>query len=109
MDFHSPQQSSSAYTSHDCGGLCSAPGLFINISALLIALAVKLLGFLLDSKLSWEPHVRWLCVKFERSLNILKILSGRCWGEDKMIMVRLCRALTCTNIDYMAVLCVALP
>jgi hypothetical protein len=60
----------------------------------------KFLGLILDSKLSWEPHTRYLRVKCERSLNILGVLSGRSSGADRTVMLRLHRALIRSKTDY---------
>lgn len=64
------------------------PDLFLNNSTVRFAQAVKYLGLLLDSKLLWESHLRWLGVKHEQSLNILKVLSGRFWGKDWTVMLQ---------------------
>jgi hypothetical protein len=55
--------------------------LFLRDSALSFVPTVKFLGLILDSKLSWEPHLRWLRVKCEWPLNVLKVLSGKSWVE----------------------------
>jgi hypothetical protein len=36
---------------------------------------LRFVGLILDSKLSWDPHMRYLRLKCERLLNILKVLS----------------------------------
>jgi hypothetical protein len=59
---------------------------------------VTFLG-LLDSKPSWEPHVRWLHFKFEWSLNILIVLSGQSWGRHKIVMFCLYHALIGSKTD----------
>jgi hypothetical protein len=51
-------------------------------------------------KLSWEPHLRWLCVNCERSLNVLKVPSGRSWGGDRSVVMQLYRSLVRSKIDY---------
>jgi hypothetical protein len=50
-------------------------GLYLHNRALSFPPAVKLLG-LIDSKLTWEPHLRCFRLKCERSPSILKILSA---------------------------------
>jgi hypothetical protein len=60
---------------------------------------LEFLGLILHSKLSREPHMRYLRVKCERPLNILNVLSGRSWGGDRMVLLRLCHALIRYNID----------
>jgi hypothetical protein len=76
------------------------PSLFLNNSALPFVPSVKFLDLFLDSKLSWEPHLRWLRVLSERSLNVLKVLSGRPWGGDRSVMLQLYRSLVRSKIDY---------
>jgi hypothetical protein len=58
------------------------PQIFSLTTALQFTSAVKYLGLLLDSKLLWGCNFRWLSVKCEQLLNILKVLSGRFWGRD---------------------------
>jgi hypothetical protein len=40
-----------------------------------VVLTLEFLALILDSKLSWEPHMRQLLVKCERSQNISRVLS----------------------------------
>jgi hypothetical protein len=42
----------------------------------------------------------WLRVKCERSLNVLKVLSGRSWCGDRTVMLRLYRSLVRFKADY---------
>lgn len=58
------------------------------------------LGLVLDRKLSWEPYIRYLRVECELSLNILKNLSGRSWGGDGTVMLRLCLSHMRSKIDW---------
>jgi hypothetical protein len=53
--------------------------------------SIKVLG-LLDSKLSWEHHLR--------SLIILKVISGWSWDGDRMVMLRLYLSLVSSELDY---------
>jgi hypothetical protein len=48
--------------------------------------------------LIWEPHLRWLHIKYEWSLNILEVLSWRCRGGNRMVMSCLYCTLLCSEI-----------
>lgn len=62
--------------------------------------AVRFQGLPFDSKLLWEPHLRWLHTKCRQSLNIVKVLSGRSWCGDQMVMLQLYCSLIRSKIDY---------
>jgi hypothetical protein len=62
--------------------------------------SAKFLGLVLDSRLSWEPHLRQLRASCERSLNVLRVLSGASWGGDRTVMLRLYRSLVRSELDY---------
>jgi hypothetical protein len=74
--------------------------LYLNNHALPVVPSAEFLGLVLDSRLSWEPHLRQLRVSCERSLNILRVLSGASWGGDRTIMLRLYRSLVRSKLDY---------
>ena len=61
-------------------GLQHPHTLHFNSIALLFVPSLKSLDLVFDSFLIWEPHLRWLCVKCDQLLNILKVLCGRFWG-----------------------------
>jgi hypothetical protein len=98
MNFPLLQWRPSAY-SHNCR-VCPPPHLYLNNRAPPFAPSVKFLGLLLDSKLTWEPHLWWLWVKCERSHRILQILIGSSWGGDQMVMLWLYHTLICSKTDY---------
>jgi hypothetical protein len=60
----------------------------------------QFVGLILDSKLSWEAHLRRLLVKCEQSMNVLKVLSGRSWGRDQTVILQLYQLLLCSKGDY---------
>jgi hypothetical protein len=47
-----------------------------------------------------EPHLRWLLVKCEHSLNILKVLSRWSWGGDRLVMLHLYCSHVHSKLDY---------
>jgi hypothetical protein len=80
-------------------GLHPDPCLCLRNRVLPFVRTLKFLGLILDSKLSWEPHMRYLRVKCERSLNILKVLYGRSRGGDRTVMLGLYPELICSKTD----------
>jgi ribonuclease HI len=60
----------------------------------------KFLGILLDSKLSFIPHITDLKRRCFKSLNLLKVVSNLRWGGDTTVLLRLYRAMTRSRLDY---------
>jgi hypothetical protein len=81
-------------------GVHPPPVLYLNNHALPVVPSAKFLGLVLDSRLCWEPHLRQLRASCERSLNILRVLSGVSWGGDRTVMLRLYRSLVRSKLDY---------
>ena len=60
----------------------------------------KFLGILLDSKMTFVPHIKGFKKKFVKALNLLNVVSSTDWGEDRIVLLRLYRALVCLKLDY---------
>ena len=43
----------------------------------------KFLGLILDTKLTFEPHIEYLKARCKKSLNIIKVLSRTELGADQ--------------------------
>ncbi|GFX28285.1 probable RNA-directed DNA polymerase from transposon X-element [Trichonephila clavipes] len=61
------------------------PSIHIEHIQIPVVSAVRFLGVIFDSKLTFLPHVLYLRKKCERSLNILKVLSNTLWGADSLV------------------------
>ncbi|GFW32815.1 probable RNA-directed DNA polymerase from transposon BS [Trichonephila clavipes] len=61
------------------------PSIHIGNIQISVVSAVRFLGVMFDSKLTFLPHVLYLRKKCERSLNILKVLSNTLWGADSLV------------------------
>lgn len=61
---------------------------------------VKFLGILLDSKLSGVHHLNYICNKVEKSINVLRALSGVKWGSHPYSQKLLYNALIRSHFDY---------
>ena len=60
----------------------------------------KLLGVIIDDKLSWQPHINDLLTKCFQALNILKSICRVWWGADPLTCLMLYKALVRSRIDY---------
>ncbi|GFS64775.1 putative RNA-directed DNA polymerase from transposon X-element [Trichonephila clavipes] len=69
------------------------PSIHIGNMQIPVVSAVRFLGVIFDSKLTFLPHVLYLRKKCERSLNILKVLSNTLWGADRVVTP----SVPCTN------------
>ena len=58
------------------------------------------LGLIWDTKLTFEPHIKYLKTRCQRSLNILKVLSRTEWGADRTTLLKLYRSLVRSKLDY---------
>ncbi|GFV93977.1 putative RNA-directed DNA polymerase from transposon X-element [Trichonephila clavipes] len=61
------------------------PSIHIGHIQIPVVSAVRFLGVIFDCKLTFLPHVLSLRKKWERSLNILKVLSNTFWGADSLV------------------------
>ena len=60
----------------------------------------RFLGMILDSKLTWIPHLKYVKHKCLRSLNLLKCISKKSWGADRRSLLRIYRATVRSQLDY---------
>ena len=60
----------------------------------------KFLGLIWDTKLTFEPHIKYLKARCQKSLNLLKVLSCTEWGADRTTLLKLYRSLVRSKLDY---------
>ena len=60
----------------------------------------KFLGLIWDTKLTFEPHVKYLKTRCQKSLNILKVLSRTERCADQTTLLKLYRFLVRSKLDY---------
>ena len=57
----------------------------------------KFLGLIWDTKLTFEPHIKYLKARCQKSL---KVLSCTEWGADRTTLLKLYRSLVRSQLDY---------
>jgi hypothetical protein len=60
----------------------------------------KFLGLILDNKLSFIPHMKQLKIRWQRALDILRVLSSSEWGADRDSLLLLYRTLVRSRLDH---------
>ncbi|KAA0201988.1 hypothetical protein HAZT_HAZT007569, partial [Hyalella azteca] len=62
--------------------------------------STRFLGVVLDSRLSWIPHIRQLKQTCIHALSVLRCLSHLTWGADRCTLLRVYRSLIRSKMDY---------
>ena len=60
----------------------------------------KFLGMIMDQRLTWKPHVEYIKSKCQRTLNLMRCLSGQHWGADKICLLTIYRTFIRSRLDY---------
>ena len=76
------------------------PDLYLNGTRIEVVPNFKFLGLIFDSRLTFRPHIKSLKDKCQKALNLLRVVSRMDWGADKIVLLRLYRALVRSKLDY---------
>ena len=79
---------------------CMDPVLKLENDPIQFVKEAKFLGLIWDTKLTFEPHIKYLKARCQKSLNILKVLSRTEWGADQTTLLKLYRSLVRSKLDY---------
>ena len=61
----------------------------------------RYLGVVLDApRLRWEPHINSLKLNCIPIVNLLRSISGRQWGADRILLLKLYKILIRSRLDY---------
>ena len=72
---------------------CMNPVLKLDNNPIQFVKEAKFLGLIWDTKLTLEPHIKYLKARCQKSLNILKVLSRTEWGADQTTLLKLYHSL----------------
>ena len=81
-------------------GLHPDPNLVLYKNPIPVKKEAKFLGILLDSKYTFVPHIKGLKKKCVKALNLLRVVSSTDWGGDRIVLLRLYRALVHSKLGY---------
>ena len=60
----------------------------------------KFLGLAFDRCLTFRAHVKHLKTVCDQALNVRRVVDYTDWGGDKVVLLRLYRALVRSKLDY---------
>lgn len=60
----------------------------------------KFLGIIFDKKLNYIPHIKYLKVKCNKTIQLMRVIANINWGADRQVLIKLYRALIRTKLDY---------
>ena len=79
---------------------CIDPVLKLDNDPIQFVKEAKFLGLIWYTKLTFEPHIKYLKARCQKSLNVLKVLSRIEWGADQTALLKLYRSLVRSKLDY---------
>ena len=79
---------------------CMDPFLKLDNEHIQFVKEAKFLGLIWDTKLTFEPLMKYLKAWCKKSLSVLKVLSRTEWGADWTTVLKLYRPLVRSKLDY---------
>ena len=79
---------------------CMDPVLKLDNDPIQFVKEAKFLGLKWDTKPTFEPHIKYLKARCQKSLNILKVLSRIERGADETTLLKPYRSLVRSELDY---------
>ena len=75
------------------------PDIKLDGTSIKVADEAKFLGLVFDRRLTFRAHVKYLKTVCDKALNMLRVVGHTDWGADKVVLLRLYRALVRTKLD----------
>jgi len=81
------------------------PEIKLNGTPIPVVDQTKFLGFILDNKLTFLPHIRYLKEKCLKALNLLRVacVAHTSWGAEQQTLLHLYRSLVRSKLYYSSV------
>ena len=82
---------------------CMDPVLKLDNNHIQFVKEAKFLGLIWDTKLTFEPHIKYLKARCQKYLNTLKVLSRTEWDVDRNTLLKLYRSLVRSKLVYVCI------
>jgi hypothetical protein len=85
---------------HFCQQHILHPELKIDKVPIPVVAECKFLGLILDRKLNFISHLKYLKERCMKAMNLLKVVAHKDWGADCATLVKLYRSHIRSKLDY---------
>ena len=85
---------------HNKRGAQPEPALTLGGAPILVETHTKYLGLILDEKMTWLKQITNLKERCYKALNLLKCISSKTWGSDRVALLQLYRSTVRPKLDY---------
>jgi hypothetical protein len=76
------------------------PNLTLYGCAIPVVEKYKFLGLIVDKKLNFIPHIKYLKDRCMKAMNLLQVVANKDWGADCSTLLKLYRTLVRSKLDY---------
>ena len=76
------------------------PNILLGKTPIIVVKEAKFLGLIFYTKLTFKNHVQYLKSSCQKALDILLVVGHTDWGVDRIVLLRLYRALVRSTLDY---------
>lgn len=76
------------------------PSLYINSKEIKLTPNPKFLGMIFDKTLSWNHHIEYIINKTKNAINLLRSLSAKNWGANKISQLKIYKTIIKPKITY---------
>ena len=80
-------------------GVLMEPDIKMDWTSIIVADEAKFLELVFDRQLTFRAHVKYLKTVCDKTLNVLRVVGHTNWDADKVVLLRLYRALVRSKLD----------
>ena len=62
--------------------------------------SLKYLGVVMDARLTWVPHIKYIADKAARATNVLRVIARVSWGASPALLLTVCRNLVRAYLEW---------
>jgi len=68
-----------------------------------VVTGAKFLGLVLDKKLTFTAHIKYIKDRCLKALNLLRVIAHKDWGADSTTLLKIYRTLVRSKLDFICV------
>jgi len=76
------------------------PDIKLNDQSLEYVTNISFLGVILDSKLTWLPHIKQIQIRCRKDLSLMSIIAAKHWGAQQSTLTKFYNSIIIPKLDY---------